>query len=60
MDSETRQRMDEEFSMRLLGEYVTFIGWQWLELLDNLKPGTEMAVRIGELILGATDKERAQ
>jgi hypothetical protein len=60
MDSGTRQRMQEEFSMRLLGEYVTFTGWQWLELLDNLKPSTEMSVRIGGLILGATDKERAQ
>jgi hypothetical protein len=57
MDSKMRQRMTEEFTIRLLGEYVTLTGWQWIELLDNLKPDTEMSKRISELILGQTDRE---
>jgi hypothetical protein len=47
---EARARMRQEFTMRMLGQNVTFTGWQWLELLDELREDSEHAARIRRLL----------
>lgn len=47
---EDRQRMTQEFTLRMLGQYVTFTGWQWLELLDEMREDSEQAERIRRML----------
>lgn len=42
----THHELSQRFTLRMLGEYVTLTGWQWLELLDSLKPDSELHERI--------------
>jgi hypothetical protein len=60
---EARARLTSEWTLRLLGQYVTFTGWQWLELHDLTSSITEdgqaLRARIREHLIGPSDGERS-
>jgi hypothetical protein len=39
------------FTLRMLGDNITLGYWQWIELLDELKPDSQLARRIRNLLL---------
>jgi hypothetical protein len=47
---EERKRMSESFTLRMLGEDVTFTGWQWLDLLTDLHPESPLVERIRTML----------
>lgn len=48
-----------EHTLRMLGENITFTGWQWDELLDELREDSDLARRIRErLALDEADAAR--
>lgn len=49
----TRPRMQDRFTLRMLGENVTFTRSQWIELTDELRPDSDLHRRIEDLIAGA-------
>lgn len=44
--------MHEEFTLRMLGDNVTLMKTQWLELLDELREDSRLASRIREMLEG--------
>jgi hypothetical protein len=51
----TRPRMLDRFTLRMLGEDVTFTRSQWLDLVDELRPDGDLRRRIDVLISGEPD-----
>lgn len=45
-----RATLHREHTIRMLGENVTLTGWQWVELLDELRPDSDLARRLRELL----------
>lgn len=42
--------MTTEHTLRMLGDNVTLMRCAWIELLDELRPDSELAVRIREML----------
>jgi hypothetical protein len=45
-----KPKMTDEFTLRMLGDNVTLLRCAWLELLDELRPESETAGRIREML----------
>jgi hypothetical protein len=44
------RRLRRDFTLRMLGQNVTFTGYEWLDLLESLKDDSTLATRIRDML----------